>query len=304
MIEASVIIPTYNRGNLLKLVLEALFKQDYPKDRYEIIVVDDGSTDNTEGLIDSFDKPTNFSYIRLSRSGIAKARNIGIREARGETIVFIDSDLFVTPSFLREHMKFQEGDNKIIVQGPVIHTYNLENPFIESPKITDLSQAFFVGGNVSIKKKYLVEAGLFDEDFKYGWDDLEIGVRLKKLGLKAVRSSSAIGYHYRPRFTPENLALCEEKERERAESAILFYKKHPTMKVRLMTQNLPIFFFLESVLSRLIGAFFPSKEKIISYLAKEKRDLWLTLFVNFYHNLLYVNYLRKENEKFKGPNCQ
>ncbi len=72
--------------------------------------------------------------------------------------------------------------------GPVIHTDNFDDPTSASFKVTDISRAFFATGNASIRKEHLFDAGLFDESFvEYGWEDLELGIRLRRLGLKAVK---------------------------------------------------------------------------------------------------------------------
>ena len=293
----SVVIPTYNRSRILEKVLLAIYNQDYPSSSYEVIVVDDGSTDDTPEVIKSLNLPSSCIYIKLEKSGSARARNEGIRKAKAETIIFIDSDLIVIPSFLKEHIRFQKMYDKVIVRGPVIHTYNLENPFSTSKKITDMSRAFFATGNTSIKKKYLIRAGLFDEDFtEYGWEDLEIGIRLKKLGLRVMDNPGAIGYHYQKRFSLEDFPAREKRERNRATGAVIFCKKHPSLEVRWMTQNLPIFFLLERACF-ILNFLLPSKEKIASFLIRYKKDLLLTLFLNLYFYLLYLRYLYQERKK-------
>lgn len=295
----SVITPTYNRSKILEKVLKALSAQNYPSSLWEVIVVDDGSTDDTPEVIKSLNLPSSFTYIKLEKSGSARARNEGIRRAKGELIIFIDSDLIVIPSFLKEHIKSHELHDRVIVRGPVIHTYNLENPFSAPKKIIDISRAFFATGNTSVKKEYLLQAGLFDEDFtEYGWEDLELGIRLKKLGLKVVDNPEACGYHYQKKFTFEDFSQRTEREKKRAQGAIIFCKKHPSLEVKWMTQNLPIFFLLERICF-FVKFLFPPKEKIISFLVKHNENLLLTLFVNLYFYLLYLRYLNQENKKLQ-----
>ncbi|MDI3281513.1 MAG: glycosyltransferase family A protein [Bacillota bacterium] len=251
LLDASVVIPTYNRRVILEKALQALFAQDYPADRYEVIVVDDGSTDGTEEMIRSLKPSCSFTYQQVERGGPGRARNIGIRLARGRYIIFIDSDIVVEPGFISSHLEAHRraGENAI-VHGQVIYTDNLENPTSAQWKLADISRAFFATTNASLAREKLIQAGLFDEEFKeYGWEDLELGLRLRKLGLRAVQCSSCRGYHYKSRVRVEALPALRQLERERGHTAVLFNRKHPTAEVRLMTLYHPFFFGLERVLS-------------------------------------------------------
>jgi len=90
MPEISVIIPTYNNGRFINSALESIFRQTYPEKKIEIIVVDDGSTDNTPEVLEEFREK--IIYVRQENNGIASARNTGMSMAKGEIITFLDSD--------------------------------------------------------------------------------------------------------------------------------------------------------------------------------------------------------------------
>jgi glycosyltransferase involved in cell wall biosynthesis len=243
----SIIIPTYNRLPILEKCLKALEKQkftDYKISNYEIIVVDDGSTDGTlEWLAKN---NAQFPHVRAfsqEHQGPAAARNLGIKEAKGDIIIFIDSDLVVTENFVTAHANaLLEGQKKIgsdrlFTYGWVINTCNFENPTVEPYKITDFSAAYFATGNVAIARKWLEEVGLFDTRFQlYGWEDLELGVRLKKLGLKLIKCPEAVGYHWHPPFNLEQISKLIDREIQRGRMGVLFYQKHPTWEVRMMIQ--------------------------------------------------------------------
>lgn len=243
----SIIIPTYNRLPILEKCLKALEKQkftDYKISNYEIIVVDDGSTDGTlEWLAKN---NAQFPHVRAfsqEHQGPAAARNLGIKEAKGDIIIFIDSDLVVTENFVTAHANaLLEGEKKIgsdrlFTYGWVINTCNFENPTVEPYKITDFSAAYFATGNVAIARKWLEEVGLFDTRFQlYGWEDLELGVRLKKLGLKLIKCPEAVGYHWHPPFNLEQISKLIDREIQRGRMGVLFYQKHPTWEVRMMIQ--------------------------------------------------------------------
>ncbi|MBE9040364.1 glycosyltransferase family 2 protein, partial [Oscillatoriales cyanobacterium LEGE 11467] len=242
----SVVIPTYNRKPILEKCLKACLNQRFTSltavEDYEVIVVDDGSTDETRSwLADYAHNVSRLYWYQQNHQGPATARNLGVQQAKGDTIVFIDSDLVVTETFLQAHADgLQRGKkqfDRVFTYGAVINTNNFENPTDEPYKITDFSAAYFATGNVAISRRWLEKAGLFDPRFYlYGWEDLELGVRLKKLGLKLIKCPEAVGYHWNPAFTLERLPQIIDRERQRARMGVLFYQKHPTWEVRMMIQ--------------------------------------------------------------------
>ena len=243
----SIIIPTYNRLPILKKCLAALEKQNIKNnliEEYEIILVDDGSTDRTlEWIAEHKQQFPHLKTFQQDHQGPAAARNLGIDKSRGDTIIFIDSDLVVTEHFLQAHIdalitgEKQLKSDRLFTYGWVINTCNFENPTSESYKITDFSAAYFATGNVAITKKWLLEAGKFDTQFQlYGWEDLELGVRLKKLNLKLIKCPEAVGYHWHPPFNLEQIPKLIDREIQRGRMGVVFYQKHPTWNVKMMIQ--------------------------------------------------------------------
>lgn len=243
----SIVIPTYNRLPILQKSLQALEQQQFDETLirdYEVIVVDDGSTDDTlNWLAKEKSNLTHVITVQQNHGGPASARNLGVKKAQGEWIIFIDSDLVVTSNFLQAHaVALVTGQNKlntdkVFTYGAVINTCNFDEPTSEPYKITDFSAAYFATGNVAIAKKWLIEAGLFDTTFQqYGWEDLELGVRLKKLGLKLIKCPQAVGYHWHPPFNLEQIPQLIDKEIQRGRMGVLFYQKHPSYDVRMMIQ--------------------------------------------------------------------
>ena len=243
----SVVIPTYNRKPILEKCLKALEVQVLSENAvtdYEIVLVDDGSTDGTLEWLETH--KDDFPHVRTfeqEHMGPAAARNLGVEKAKGDTIIFIDSDLVVTEVFLQAHAdaltegQKELGSDRFFTYGAVINTANFENPTSEPYKLTDYSAAFFATGNVAIAKHWLEKAGLFDTGFQlYGWEDLELGVRLKKLGLKLIKCPEAVGYHWHPAFNLEQIPNLIDKEIQRGRMGVLFYQKHPTWNVRMMIQ--------------------------------------------------------------------
>jgi len=244
----SVVIPTYNRRPILEKCLRALEHQQTAADRpiagYEVVLVDDGSTDDTLAWL--AEHQADLPHVRLicqDHQGPAAARNLGVEQAKGDTIVFIDSDLVVLEGFLQAHAdalvagQKQLGHDRLFTYGRVINTCNFTAPTTEPYKLTDFSAAYFATGNVAIARHWLEQAGLFDTRFQlYGWEDLELGVRLKNLGLKLVKCPEAVGYHWHPPFSLAQIPSLIDKEIQRGRMGVLFYQKHPTWEVRLMIQ--------------------------------------------------------------------
>ncbi len=286
---ASVIIPAYNRRPILEKALKALTCQTYPNNQFEVIVIDDGSNDGTDEMVKSMmEGPVNIRYYYQSQKGPAAARNRGIKAAKGSIIIFIDSDIVVCPEFIEKHMQCQKSNN-VIAHGPVIHTSDFDNPTEAEEKITDIARAFFATGNVSIRKEALIKAGLFDDNFKeYGWEDLEMGIRLRKLNLTAVKCEDAPGYHYKPKLALKHLESLKERERQRGHTAIILYKKHPTFKVRMMILLTPIFFILDRLLT--IGNWpdWDVTQRYLKYLEKRSSHLALRFIVRIITNHSYA----------------
>lgn len=256
----SIVIPTYNRLPILQKSIAALERQILTDDKisgYEIIIVDDGSTDQTLAWL--IDNQANLPHVKLfeqQHQGAAAARNLGVENSVGDTIVFIDSDLVVTESFLQAHgdalVKAEQDlqSDRLFTYGAVINTNNFDDPTSEPYKITDFSAAYFATGNVAIARKWLLEAGLFDTGFQlYGWEDLELGVRLKKLDLKLVKCPQAVGYHWHPAFNLKQIPQMIEQEIQRGKMGVVFYEKHPTFDVKMMIQMTVLHRILWGILS-------------------------------------------------------
>ena len=255
----SVVIPTYNRLPILRQCLTALERQQLasPIEGYEVVLVDDGSTDDTVACLRA--EAASLPHVRLiqqEHGGPAEGRNRGVAEARGDVIVFIDSDLVVTPTFLISHARALErfwrekGNRLCFTYGAVINTANFENPTSEPHKISDLSWAYFATGNVAIDRDLLERSGLFDTRFRlYGWEDLELGERLRRLGVQLVRCPEAVGYHWHPALTLEQIPDLIRVERERARMGLVFYRKHPTRRVRFIIQFTPLHLLLWELLT-------------------------------------------------------
>ncbi|NLN18522.1 MAG: glycosyltransferase family 2 protein [Firmicutes bacterium] len=291
----SVVIPVYNRRVIMEKTLTYLARQTLDPTRFEVIVVDDASTDGLKKMTDNLCTPYRLRYFRMSeRSGPAAARNRGITEAQGDLIVFIDSDLAPAPELLEAHLKVHESEDDVIGHGPVIHTTDLDNPTAARMKLTDISRAFFATGNVSIRREHLFKAGLFDEEFReYGWEDLELGRRLRRLKLRAVKVPEAKGYHYKASLRLSQLPGHIERERQRARTAVIYYRKHPERAVRMSIELSPVFFWLDRLFS--VGGW-TERQSTLAFLRRlEERGchLLLRILVRLITHHAYMDELRR-----------
>lgn len=301
----SVVIPTYNRKPILEKCLRAMERQTFAD--YEIVVVDDGSTDGTVEWLQSH--AAEFPHVRLfcqNHGGAAGARNYGVEQAKGDTIVFIDSDLVVTDVFLQSHVETliqgqkELGHNRLFTYGRVINTANFDDPTSEPYKVTDFSAAYFATGNVAIARHWLIEAGLFDTGFKqYGWEDLELGVRLKNLGLKLIKCPEAVGYHWHPAFSLDQIPKLIDVEFQRGRMGVVFYRKHPTFDVKMMIQMTWIHRVLWGVLS--IGGLLnektlaPVMRSLIQQGKPQLAEQVARIFLNWYNvKAVYAAYAQSQ----------
>jgi glycosyltransferase involved in cell wall biosynthesis len=242
--EISVIIPTHNNRPVLRRALEALLRQTLPADQYEIVIVDDGSTDGTAEMIEQFRGSARIQYVAQANRGRAAARNVGARAARGRILVFLDSDFWAVPELLAEHHKhYPPGTSEIGVQGASrAHPDAVATPFMRAretylevpPGPPGRISLFRISTrNLSLVKSDFLAVGGFDEAFGgYGWEDIELAWRLRARGVRFSYEPRATGDHYQI----QDLEGLRKKMREGGRSAVYFWEKHrraPWLGIRL-----------------------------------------------------------------------
>jgi GT2 family glycosyltransferase len=208
---ASVIIATFNRRDLLLCVLDALERQSVNTEEFEVIVVDDGSTDGTAAAVQSRSWAADIYVFQQSNSGPAGARNLGIEAARGEIVVFLDDDLMPEKNFVEQHLRSHSRGAKRAVLGPALSLSRYSQPWIVWQQATyeknfrtfrcnDVQPTFrhFWSGNCSVPRDLLKAVGGFDASFRYG-EDIELGYRLMRHGVQFAFNVLAGGYHYSSR---------------------------------------------------------------------------------------------------------
>jgi glycosyltransferase involved in cell wall biosynthesis len=233
----SIQLCTYNRARLLERVLEACFDQTLAADDYEVVLVNDGSKDDTEAVIERARAIATCRFVAVTREngGLAKARNTGLAHCSGERIAFIDDDVLPTPVFAAEHLRSDARHGDVVVRGAAINTESFDA--LPVPVWTPLNYSgnWFWTTNVSVRRSRLDAAGgRFDESFaEYGWEDIELGMRLRALGTKAVFNRFALAFHYKPRPTGTNVEGMLRQVRAQARTAVRLEELHPNWRVAL-----------------------------------------------------------------------
>ena len=247
----SVIIGTYNQKNTLKLVLESFFKQSLPHSEYELVIVDSFSNDGTDAMIESLRPPCRLNYLRKENRGKAAARNFGASQAKADIILLTDADMVADKDLLTNHLNAHEKHGHLSVEG---QTFNLKkeikaeelaphHPEVE-PYIKErikagreMKWAYFLSGNLSLKKQDFIQAGGFDENFSgYGWEDIELGYRLHSMKIPLIYVPKAVNYHFHI-VTGQDML---QRKYNMGRSAAYFYKKHPTFQIKMFLGLNPI----------------------------------------------------------------
>ena len=128
----SVILCTYNRDKYIYNVLRSVAENDYPRDKYEIVLVNNNSTDNTESECQRFqaDYPDiMFLYCVETNQGLSSARNRGIQESHGDLLAYVDDDATVNEEYLRTYAAFfNKTPEAVAAGGPILPVYETEEP--------------------------------------------------------------------------------------------------------------------------------------------------------------------------------
>jgi glycosyltransferase involved in cell wall biosynthesis len=244
----SVVLPTFDRASLLALTLPRLLRQTLPAGRYEVVLVDDGSTDDTPAVAEAAACPA-LRHVRAVHGGRAAARNHALRAARGEVLVFLDDDAFVAPDFLAAHLAAHRGDDRRMATGPIVAVAAPPAGIVRPAPWRGYHRNPFPTGNASVRREHALRAGGFDEAMRlYGWEDVEFAARLADLGLRRRFVWSAPIFHLRP-----DVRLADDlaRERERGTMGARFYRKHGTVRVGLATKMWWPFRALDAGLARL-----------------------------------------------------
>jgi glycosyltransferase involved in cell wall biosynthesis len=241
----SAVICTYNRAELLRGMLESLSRQSIDRAAYEVVVVDDGSTDDTRAVVEAFEQRVSLTYGYQRNSGLASARNHGVFLSRAPVVLFLDDDDIASRELLDQHLRTHRTfpADRYAVLGytclapdlaadPLMRFVTEVGQFLFSyvglQDGAELDFSYFWGGRSSCKRALLLEHGVFNSIFRFGCEDIELAYRLSKIGFRVVYNAHAAS------TTVRKIGLDQFCERLVAQgrSNFVFSRLHPEEEVR------------------------------------------------------------------------
>jgi GT2 family glycosyltransferase/glycosyltransferase involved in cell wall biosynthesis len=240
-LELSVIIPTHNRERTLAACLANLAAQSLPADRWEAIVVDDGSVDGTAQVCRSLPGFYRLEHLHQQNAGAGAARRLAVERARGDYLLLVNDDTMAAPDLLAEHLRvqYEHRREKIAVLGNFVYpseareralTYFLSaNPFLFPQVSLDpgihSKNAYFIACNLSVRRDAVLGVGSFDSRFRVA-EDTELGVRLRAAGYHVLYHPKALAVHDHLEMTIGDLV---RRARVYGRTQLLLFRKHPQL---------------------------------------------------------------------------
>lgn len=216
----SVVIPTYNRRAILEQCLQALARQDFTGGRYEVIVVDDGSVDDTAAYCRQVQTPYALRYLYQDNAGAGAARRRGVSNATGKLLLLINDDTIAFPDLLNRHLAAHRKhpsknfgvlgtfEYPAAARQKAMDYFLGTSPFL-FPQPTMKSgfaaeSYYFMTCNLSISRDAVLGAGSFDQTFRVG-EDSDLGIRLTLRGSRVLYDPAVRAVHQHLNFTVEHL---------------------------------------------------------------------------------------------------
>ena len=174
----SIIIPCFNRAHIINRAIQGVLEQTFQD--FEILIVDDGSTDNTKSTIQELND-TRIKYIYQNNAGVCSARNTGAKQANGDFLIFLDSDDMVEKSWLKDF--FDLTNQKYDFLSCNMTLVNLDKSEVLVSALNPFKNVRMKGNSIpgswAIKKSIFIKVGMFDENIKFG-ENVELRFRLNQ----------------------------------------------------------------------------------------------------------------------------
>lgn len=271
-LRASIIIPTYNRSEILSYTLESILRQSIDLNEIEVIVADDGSSDDTKEVVLRYQSKLKLKYVRQEDQGYraGAARNLGIRSAESPVCIFLDNGILLSSQAIEAHLNVHEQSEEACTVIGYIYGFDDDNVHNEelfrlvdynNPDESirqlqergildnreplyqelgdDLSKwpapwVIFWSGNISVKTEVLFRVGLFDEYYTtWGGEDTDLGLALEKHHVRFVLSRQADSIHYPHKKDSTWQVDPEERERDFERKRDYMHSKYNTEATKL-----------------------------------------------------------------------
>jgi glycosyltransferase involved in cell wall biosynthesis len=207
--KVSVVIPTLNRAGRLEKTIDLIEQQTVSSTEYEVLVIDNNSRDRTAAVLAAKAAVyPNLKVFSQLKRGAAATRNVGIRQATGDIVLFIDDDIHAEPNLIEAHLEYHRQNPGSAIIGSVVSPWdNSTDPFLRYLRDHKIFNPYTIAtgsldfsnyhtGNVSTERWRLIESRGFNEEFQlYGMEDIELGYRLERAGCRMVAGPGAQGLH-------------------------------------------------------------------------------------------------------------
>jgi GT2 family glycosyltransferase len=234
----SVLIPSHQRREALRTVLESLSAQSADPASYEVVVSLDACSDGSAEMVDAFEAPFELRRTSPQERGRAAACNAALAAARGEVAIVLDDDMRAVPEFVDRHRSHHPAGSRRCVLGAVpvelgegsSHAaryvrdkFDLHLSRLSDPAHLALPRSFYTG-NASLRSEVLREVGGFDESFGiYGNEDVELSLRLRKAGVELGYDREALAYQE----YGKDLGGLQRDTLEKGRTTVLLARGHP-----------------------------------------------------------------------------
>jgi glycosyltransferase involved in cell wall biosynthesis len=243
--QISVVIPTYERAPLLERSLQSLTAQTLPPSQFEVVVVDDGSSDGTASVCARLADDIPLRSFRIENSGTSAAKNLGLFASHAPLVLFFDDDDLADPGLLEAHVEEHRTHPE---ENAAVLGYTTWAPELEITPVMEyvteighllfsyrtfedgdrLDYTYFWAGRISCKRAFLAQHGIFDQGFRAaGIEDIELGFRLAKHGLSVIHARSAKSFMLRSVTFDEFARRCVTRGR----ALWLFNSRHSDPRV-------------------------------------------------------------------------